>query len=201
MAKINLIGLTAGVVTILLIAVSVYVPWWILSVGKPSIVQVNFSPVNLNFGLLGNSITIPLIWALNLASLLTLLSGGIIMLIYSLKPAKSYSKDLLGYGYKKPLYAVIMFVVGLVVLTVLAKSFTGISVPLNGSTAIQLPSSMVPNDTSISVSVFSAFEWPFYLAIVLAGLCVAARVYHRKLISNIVLPAPMPTATAPATQP
>ena len=101
MQKINLIALIAGVSTLLLIAVSVFVPWWQFTVGKPAFAQVNFSPVNLNFSILGNPITIPLIWAMNLACLLTLASGGIVLLIYSLMPSKPYAKRLLGFGYKK----------------------------------------------------------------------------------------------------
>jgi hypothetical protein len=34
---------------------------------------------------------------------------------------------------------------------------------------------------SVSVAILAAFQWPFWLAIVAAGLCIAARVYHRKL--------------------
>ena len=140
MQKINLIALIAGVSTLLLIAVSVFVPWWQFTVGKPAFAQVNFSPVNLNFSILGNPITIPLIWAMNLACLLTLASGGIVLLIYSLMPTKPYAKRLLGFGYKKPLYAVILFVIELFSLSALAGVFSGFSVPLMGSGILQVPS-------------------------------------------------------------
>ncbi len=102
MEKINFVALVAGISTLVLIVVSFFVPWWQLAVGSPMLASVNVSPVNLNLALLGNSITIPLIYALNIASALSLGSGGIIMLIYSVKPDKSYSKNCLVSDTKNP---------------------------------------------------------------------------------------------------
>jgi len=196
--KINWVGVAGGAATLLLIAVSMFVPWWRFTVGNatvgnPAFAEANFSPVNLNFSILGNALSIPLIWALNMATLLSLASGGIIMLIYSVKPDKSYSKKLLGFSYNKPLFAVILFVVELVALTLIAKSIGGFNVPITGSGIIQLP--QMAQGVTISVSVLAAFEWPFYFAIVVAGICVAARLYHRKIVGKVVgqpLPPPPP---------
>lgn len=161
--------------------------------GSPAIATVNVSPVNFNLALLGNSLTVPLIVALNIASALSLASGGIIMLIYSVRPDKSYSKKLLGFGYKKPLYAVILFAVGLLVTFFIVQRVSGFSFPLVGSGAMSLPESMRPDGANISVNVSAGFGWPFYLAIVVAGLCVAARFYHRKIaITDTSLPPPPP---------
>ena len=191
--KINIIALAAGISTLLLIAISIFVPWWQFTVGNPAIATVNVSPVNLNLALLGNSLTIPLIYALNIASALSLASGGIIMLIYSVRPNRSYSKKLLGFGYKKPLYAVILFVVALLSMSFMVQRFSGFAIPLAGSGAMSLPESMMPEGANVSVAVSAGFGWPFYFAIVVAGLCVAARVYHRKLVANdAVLPPPPP---------
>ena len=199
--KINWIGVAGGAATLLLIAVSLFVPWWKFTVGtatagNPAFAEANFSPVNLNFSILGNALTIPIIWALNMAALLTLLSGGLIMLIYSVKPDKSYSKKLLGFSWNKPLFAVVLFVVELVALALLAKSIAGFNVPLMGSGNIQLP--QMAQGVSISVSVFAAFEWPFYFAIVVAGLCLAARLYHRKIAGFTVQLVPPPPPPPPS---
>ncbi len=191
-SKINIIALVAGVSTLLLIVISLFVPWWQFSVGNPAIAKVNVSPVNLNLNILGNTLSDPIVYALNIGSALTLAAGGIIMLIYSVKPDKSYSKKLLGFAYKKPLYAVILFVIGLFSLTFLADRFSGISVPLMGSSAMSLPQGMMPEGANISVGVTAGFVWPFYFAIVVAGLCVAARVYHRKISVSTPLPPPPP---------
>ena len=181
--KINTVALIAGISTLLLIAISFFTPWWRFTVGNPAIAQVNFSPVNFNLALFGSPITIPLIFAMNLACILTLASGGIVLLIYSLKPNKTYSQRLLGFGYKKPLIAVILFVIELIALTILAGTVSGIAFPLMGSGTLQIPQQMIPGGgVSVIVNVIAAFEWPFYFAIAVAGLCVAARLYHKKIL-------------------
>ena len=70
--KINIVALVAGISTLVLIVISIFVPWWQLVVGNPSIATVNISPVNLNLALLGNSLTVPLVLAINIAVALTL---------------------------------------------------------------------------------------------------------------------------------
>ena len=113
------------------------------------------------------------------------------MLIYSVRPDKSYSQKLLGFGYKKPLYALIIFVVGLVAMSFIVQRVSGFAFPLTGSSAMSLPEGMMANGANVSVDVSAAFGWPFYFAIVVAGLCVAARVYHRKVVAvDTALPPP-----------
>ena len=115
------------------------------------------------------------------------------MIIYGLKPNKPYSKKLLGWGYKKPLYAVILFSAGLIATFFLVPHFSGFTIPLTGSSTIALPQGMAPDGTSISVNVSAGFGWPFYFAIVVAGLCVATRIYPRKIaIADTTLLPPSP---------
>jgi hypothetical protein len=175
-----------------LIVVSVFIPWWQFTVGNPALAQVNVSPMNLNFSLLGTAITIPIILAINIAALLTMLSGGIAMLIYAIKPNKSYSKKILGFGYKKPITAVVIFIAGIIALVILANSLSGFNVPVVGGSAMKLPSSMSPDGISISVNVLSSFGWPFYFAIVASALCIAARFYHKKIPLEGTIPPSTP---------
>ncbi len=174
--------MAGSVATFVLIIASWVAPWWRLTVGTPALAEANFSPINLNFSVLGNFLSIPIVWALNIAALLTLISGGAVLLIYSFRMNRPYSKKLLGFGYNKPLFAVVLFVVELIVLAVLAKTVVGIDVPLMGSANIQLP--QIAEGASVKVVVSAAFEWPFYFAIAVAGLCVAARLYHRKIMRS-----------------
>jgi len=185
--RINWFGIAAGVLTLLVIVVSLYNPWWQLTIGE-NLMKVNASPMNTNFGLLGNQFTIPLIYALNIGSILTFLFSGIIMLIYSIKPTKPYAKDLLGFSWKKPLYAIIFSVVGLAVIVLIAQTVLGINVPLVGTANVILPSQFTMG-VNISVLVSSAFQWPLYLAGAAAALCIIARIYHRKVST---LPTPQP---------
>jgi hypothetical protein len=195
--RINIVALVAGISTLILIAISLFVPWWQFivgnpTVGNPAIATVNVSPVNVNLALLGDSFTVPLIYALNIASALTLASGGITMLIYSLRPNKSYSMKLLGFGYKKPLYALIIFVITLVAMSFIVQKISGFTFPLIGSGATSLPRNMLPDGANVSFNVSAAFGWPFYFAIVVAGMCVAARFYHRKVVAIDATVPPQP---------
>lgn len=193
--KINWFGIAGGVLTLVVIVVSLYYPWWQLTIGE-NMMKVNASPMNTNFGLLGTQFTIPIIWALNIGSILTFLISGIIMLIYSVIPTRSYSKELLDFAYKKPLYSVVFSVVGLLIITLIAQAALGISIPLMGTATIILPSAFTMG-VNISVLVSAVFQWPLWLAITAAALCISARIYHRKL-SAIPKQAPAPTE-APAT--
>ncbi len=187
--RINWFGVAGGILTLLVIVVSLYNPWWQLTVGE-NLMKVNASPMNTNFGLLGTQFTIPLIYALNIGSILTFLFSGTIMLIYSVMPTKPYAKDLLGFSWKKPLYAIIFSVAGLAVIILIVQTILGLNIPLVGTGQIILPSQYTMG-ANISVLVSSAFQWPLYLAGVAAGLCIIARIYHRKVARM-----PTPPATA-----
>lgn len=179
--KFNWVGIVGGSATLVLIAVSWFVPWWSFNIGSPAFMEASFSPVNLNFALFGDSLTLPLIWAMNISVLLSLAAGGIIMLVYSLVPTKPYAKRLLSFSYNKPIYAVVFFVAELIVMVIMAKTLVGLDLPLSGSAVIMLPPSMTQG-TSVSVAVLAAFGWPFYFAIVVAAICVVARLVHKKVV-------------------
>lgn len=179
---------------IALIAVSLFVPWWQLTVGD-DLVKANASPVNTNFNFTGTSFTIPLIWALNVACIISLSAGGIAMLVYSVNPSKSYSKKLLGFSYKKPLYAMLLFVIVLILITFLVKSVFNFEVPLLGSVNTTLPSEMTQG-TNISVFMSANFVWPFWLAALATAFCITARFYHKRIVSSATQPLDTSTPAA-----
>jgi hypothetical protein len=205
MSEINWFGFVGGALTIVLIVVSLFYPWWQLTVGD-GFLKANASPVNTNFGFLDISFTIPLIWALNIVSVLTLVASGVVMLLYSVFPAKPYSKHLLGFAYRKPLYTLILFVAGLFVIALIVQAVSGFAVPLMGSSTVTLPQ-FLTSGVTVSVLLSGAFQWPFWLAIVAAALCIVARLYHKKVAKpsqpvatpvELVAPA-SPSAVPPAT--
>lgn len=179
--RINWVGLAGGVATIVVVVVSLFYPWWQLRVGD-GLVTANASPLNTSFDVLGTSFTMPLLWALNMASVFTFLVSGITMIIYSLMPAKSYSKQLLGFAYKKPLYTVLSFVIFLFVSMLLVQVLLHFTVPLAGSTSSAFPIPLAQG-TTVSVFISAGFQLPFWLATVAAGLCIAARIYHKRVVS------------------
>jgi hypothetical protein len=195
-AKINWFGLAGGVTTIVVIIASLFYPWWQLTVGE-NLVNANASPLNTNFDVLGTTFTMPLLWAINLVSLLTLIASSITMIVYSLFPAKSYSKHLLDFAYKKPLFMLLSFVIVLFALTLLVQVILHFNVPLAGSVTSTLPIPFIQG-TTVSVLISAGFQLPFWLAVVAAGLCIAARIYHKKVAST-QKPATAPAAPASPT--
>ncbi len=179
--RINWVGLAGGVATIAVVAVSLFYPWWQLRVGN-GLVTADASPLNTSFDVLGTSFTVPLLWAMNMVSVLTFLVSGITMIVYSLVPAKSYSKTLLGFAYKKPLYTLLAFVIFLFVATSLVQVLLHFNVPLAGSTNSAFPMPLAQG-TTVSVFISTGFQLPFWLAIVAAGLCIAARFYHKRVVA------------------
>ena len=197
--NINTIGLVAAITIFVLIIVSYFAPWWQLIVGNPTLAAINISPLNLYLSIFDKILTIPLIWAINISCLLMLLAGGIIMTVYSLAPTKTYAPKLLGYGYKQPLIAVILFVLEVFGLVFSVRAFTGLEIPLMGPGLIALPSELAPGGVSVSVNVEASFGWPFFLAIAVVVLCITARLYHKKIAKTTVNNLPT-TPTPPAKE-
>ncbi len=178
---VNWFALASGIIIFLVIFLSFYVPWWQLTIGD-NLFKINASPLNTNFGLLGTEFTFPLIFVLNIISLLTLCMSGVLMLVYSILPGKSYSKQLLCFAYKKPLYSVVAFIVGLFVI-VLTLGFLKIDIPLAGSSTVILPTRYTMG-VGISVSLSAGFLLPFWLAVTAAGVSIVARVYHTRIVRS-----------------
>jgi hypothetical protein len=190
--KINWLGFAAGIVTLVMLVVSFFEPWWRLTVGQ-NLIKINASPIYTSFGIFGTQLTVPLIWAANLVAILTFSACGIIMLIYSLIPTKPYANQLLGFSYKKPLYAVVSFVALLVIILLIAGHF-GVYIPINGSATVTLPGSWTSGAT-VSALVSAAFLLPFWLAVAAAALCLGAKLFHGTIAKPIVNPE---AATNPA---
>jgi len=201
--RINWFGLAGSVCTLTLIAASVFVPWWQLTVGE-DLIQANWSPLNTNLNFAGDTFTVPLVWALNIASIILLLAGGIALLIYSLYPKKPYSKKLLGFGYRKPLYSLILFLFGLVFIIMIPKMAFGIDIPLIGSIRADVPQTFT-QEISVSVLINASFQWTFVLAIAAVALCLAARLYHNKVVppqsSTLPNTGTTPNSPSPSSSP
>ncbi len=180
MRAINWFGLVAGILTLVVIVISMFLPWWQLTIGD-NLLTINASPIYTNFGLLGDSFTIPLLLAINISTILLFTAGGIVMLIYSFIPSKPYAKHLLGFSWKKPLYALIFFAVGLLA-TVGIAGYLGFNVPLMGTAAFSIPEQWTfGTGFNFNTQLTANFLIPFWLAVPTAILCVLARVYHSRI--------------------
>jgi hypothetical protein len=197
--KINLLGIVGGIAALILAAVSLFVPWWQLSIAD-GFAKLNVSPLSINASLPGYSgVTVPLIWAITTACAFSLIASGIIMLIYATSPLKPYAKRLIGFAYKTPLVLVVLFTVVLLIVIFVAQKAVGTNIPLMGSAILQVPQSITSN-VIISVAVTATLLWTYWFAVVTAGLCVAARIYHRKIAPALQKPTnlPPPSATQPS---
>ncbi len=121
--------------------------------------------------------------------------GGTVLVIYSFLPQKGYSKQLLGYSYQKPAWAVAMFAIVLFALTIITQALVGVKIPIMGSENVQIPQSYTQGAV-VTVAVSAGFEWPFWVAIAIAAICVLARVYHGRISKNTD-----PIQNLPPTQP
>jgi hypothetical protein len=179
---INWYGFSAGILTIIVLVTSLFVPWWQLTVGD-NLVKVNASPVNTNFGLFGTNFGLPLLYALNAVSVLTFSISGLIMLFYSINPTKPYAAQLLGFSYKKPLFTLLTFFSSLLIITSIT-SIVGINVPIIGQTIMNLPASLAMG-ANIKASVTGSFQLPFWLAITTVILCILARLQHSHVTKKV----------------
>jgi len=206
--RLNWFALAAGALMLVVVALSIFTPWWKLQIGSGTgFVAVNANPFYTNISLLKLNFVIPILFAINIATIALFTASGVIFIVYSIKPTKSYSKHLLSYGWKRPLYTIIGFIVVIMVILYVAPDVINSMghtstvpvplVPLIGSSVIQLPSSMFGNSNSIQIgiTVITTFEYTFYLGVAAAALGIVARIYHRKVISNAVVSPPAVVAT------
>jgi len=192
--KVNWFALIGGTLTLVLAVCSLFVPWWKVTVGQ-TLGTVSFSPVKMSLGIFGYDVAVPIITAISWMLMALLISAGVVLVVYSIAPSKPYSKPLLSFAYKKPLGIVIAFIV-LMLLVTNAGSILGttagssnmkgadLNVPWTGSKTLQLPSSMAQGAIR-GIAISTEFEWTFWLAITVAALCVASRLYHKKLDRTI----------------
>jgi hypothetical protein len=188
--SVNWFALVGGALTLVLAVASLFVPWWQVTVGQ-TLARIGFSPVNLSTNIVGYCVALPIIVAISWMFMVLLVSAGTVLVVYSIMPAKPYSKRLLGFAYKKPLGTLIAFLVLLLLVTnsgtilgmmLGSSSLSGadLNVPWTGAKTLQLSSSMTQG-TIRGITVSAEFGWTFWLAVAVAGLCVAARLYHKRL--------------------
>jgi hypothetical protein len=213
--RLNWFALAAGVLMLVVVALSIFTPWWKLQIGNGTgFIAVNANPFYTNISVLRLNFVIPILFAINIATIALFTASGVIFIIYSIKPTKSYSKHLLSYGWKRPLYTIIGFILVIVVILYVVPDVINSMghtstvpvplVPLIGSSVIQLSSGIFGNSNSIQIgiTVITTFEYTFYLGVAAAVLGIVARIYHRKVVSNAVVSPPTAVTTpTPASQP
>lgn len=200
---INWFALVSGVLMIVVVGLSFFTPWWQLKIGS-NLATINADPFYTNFGVLGLEFVVPILFAFNIGAMVLFVISGALLILYSIQPLKSYGKEPLCYGYKRPIYTIISFVIVLALIAYAVPaaintisggqaSLASPIFPIVGASTVQLPTGMSSGSGSsaqVGVSIITSFQYPFYLAVVATALAIVARFYHGKIVINQVAKLP-----------
>jgi MFS family permease len=192
LAPVNWFGLVAGALMLILPFLG---PWWQATVGTGAM-EVALSPFDYSISLLGQPIWSALVGYFLLAAKLSVIIGGVLMIAGSIGAKRWWGRQLVRFGAMK----VCWMLVGLIVLLVLGALFlnsilpgmlSGMAGEAGGATMqINVPyisgSAMstiqIGTTATITAPITASLTSIFWVAVVVAALCVAARVYHRRYV-------------------
>ncbi|MBS3815685.1 MAG: hypothetical protein KGY45_03885 [Hadesarchaea archaeon] len=190
----NWFGIIAGVLMLILPFLG---PWWRASVGTKAL-EIGISPFYYHVSILGQELSSTLVSYFILAAQLTLIIGGVLMILGSLAPEKWWSKKIVRFGAMKIFWFLIILLALLLVgayamnnfLPGLAMNATGtegvtldlqaldIQVPyITGTTTSTLQASGI----TIAAPIHADLTPMFWLAVITAGLGIIIRIYHGRL--------------------
>ncbi|MEM2481435.1 MAG: hypothetical protein QXW77_02630 [Candidatus Hadarchaeales archaeon] len=176
--KVNPVGAVAGALILLLPFLG---PWWHASLGEAAVVEL--SPFGYRVCVLGELLHSTLASYLLLGAKVSVILGGIFLLLGSLFPGRWWSRPLVRFGVMKVFWMVISLVVFLVVASFVANFLLrsirpedvtlDLSLPLlTGSSELRLSG----GNMSASMPVDLHFTGVFWMAVVVAGFGLAARI-------------------------
>ncbi len=187
--SINFLGIVAGMLMIMLPFLG---PWWIARVGEGAM-EIALSPFDISITLLGQPIQSDLVDLGLLATKIAMIVTGVLLIIGSLSSRSWWSKHLVRLGVMKPFWAVVGLIVLLVISAILINNVLHhvISnfVEVSGVTMeFQVPYIIGRSTTTIDVGGIAtitapiqlSLTTPFYAAIAVSVLGIAARIYHRR---------------------
>lgn len=183
--RVNWIGVAAGV--LMLVLPLLPWAWWSASVGSGA-ANVGISPFHVTVSGFGEEFSLPIIWYAVLGSKLVVLAGGLLMIVGSTLTERPWSKSLIKFGSTKVLWAILVLVASILVLSVIANNFLDLGLPyLSGSRTISFSGEVgpleMPEGVSISIPLVIGFSKAFLLALFTAGLAIAARIFNGRLTS------------------
>ena len=185
---LNWFGLVAGVLMLVLPFLG---PWWHATVGT-GVAEVELSPFDYSMSLLRQPITSTLVGYFLLAAKLSVMIGGALMIAGSVGAQRWWSRRLVRFGAMK----VFWMLIGLILLLVLGAFFLNALLPsllarMAEGAAMQLNVPYIAGTTTSTIQIGAAtasapitasLTGVFWVAIVVAALGIAARIYHRKFV-------------------
>ncbi|KXB03135.1 hypothetical protein AKJ48_04190 [candidate division MSBL1 archaeon SCGC-AAA261O19] len=191
---INWFGIGAG---ILMLALPFLGAWWQAEVGTGAM-ELAFSPFYYHVSFLEQTLTSPLVGYFILAAKLMIIIGGALMITGSMATDRWWGKKLMRFGAMK----VFWFLIILIALLLLGAFFVNNFLPgiLSGmveggggvTTQFQVPyiagsttSTIQASGATISAPISTSLTSAFWIAVITAGLGIAARIYHGRLVKKL----------------
>jgi len=187
--SVNFLGLIAGV---LMIALPFLGPWWIAKVGTGAI-EIALSPFDMSISVLGQQIQSDIVALFLLAEAIAMIIAGVFMVLASVAPRSWWSKRLFRFGVMKPFWAVVILIIlvvaGAFVVNNILPSFlsnmvsgTGASIQLEVPYLVGTANSVIQAGSQIMITapINLSLAMPFWVAVAVAVLGIAARINHRK---------------------
>ncbi len=186
---INWFGVAGGVLMLILPFSG---PWWQAHAGD-GMMDLSFSPFDLHLSILDQSMESPLVNYALLAAKLTVLVGGLLLVLGSIFTGRWWSKHLMKFGATKVFWMVVGMVLLLVMGAFLANRFlptlvSSIVKEGNIDIDVEIPYlsgessgiTVQAGSTAVNVPITTFLTSRFWIATVVGFLGIAARVYHRK---------------------
>jgi len=189
LAPVNWFGLVAGVLMLLLPFLG---PWWRATVGTGAM-EVALSPFDYSISLLGQPISSTLVGYFLLAAKLSVIIGGVLMIAGSVGAKRWWGRRLVRFGAMK----VFWMVIGLIALLLLGAFFLESILPnlmsgmVEGGTmqfnvpyveGVATSTIQMGDAATITAPITASLTEIFWVAILVAALGIAARIYHRRLV-------------------
>jgi len=187
----NWFGLVAGALMLLLPFLG---PWWSATVGNGAM-DLALSPFDYRISLLEQPITSTLIGYFLLAAKLSVMIGGALMIAGSVGPKRWWGRRLVRFGAMR----VFWMIVGLIALLLVGALFMNSILPSlmsgmleGGSMQINVPyvegattSTIQVDAVTITAPITASLTEIFWVAVLVAALGVAARIYHRRFVKPV----------------
>ena len=188
---INWFGLVAGALMLLLPFLG---PWWSATIGNGAM-DLALSPFDYRISLLEQPITSTLIGYFLLAAKLSIMIGGALMIVGSVGPKRWWGRRLVRFGAMR----VFWMVIGLIALLLVGALFLNSILPNlisgmieGGSMQVKVPyvkgvttSTIQVDAATITAPITASLTEIFWVAVAVAVLGVAARIYHRRFMKHV----------------
>lgn len=182
---VNWFGVAAGGLMLILPFLGA---WWQVELGVEAM-KLELSPFYYHMSVLEQPLTSPLVEYLILAAKLTVIVGGSLMIVGSLKTDRWWGRKLMRFGAMKVLW----FLVMLLIILVAGAFFINYFLPNlvggeAGSVEIQVPyivgtsNSVIQSEgVTVTAPTSASLTQSFWLAVLTAFLGIAARIYHGRV--------------------